>query len=75
MLPEYSARRVGQQVVRDGVELDRVDLAHAVGQRRLDLVAAGGADDEDPIGCAPERRPQDLPVIGVKRAVVAGVPS
>ncbi len=68
--------RVGQQVVGDRVELDRVDLTDAVGERRLDLVATGSADDQQPIGACGRAPPTGSGGRrSSNRAVVSGVPS
>ncbi len=64
------ARVVGELVLQqpdgDRVELDCVDVADAVGERGLDLVAAGRADDQDPLGLAAERGERDLAAVVVE---------
>ncbi len=61
----------------DGVQLDGVDMSHAVGQCGLHLVATGGADDQDIWLIGRGRGERDLPTVGEeavggrRRAVVA----
>ena len=76
MWPEYSAYVPAQEPCGRRVQLDGVDLLGAEVDRGLDLVAAGGADDEQTLGRRAERGEGDrIGRRGRSRASEAGSPS